>query len=386
MFRPLMVVLFAVLALPVGASAQLTYSHTTLVHGFNDDSVRFVRPNTSGLLGRDMNLKQVQTPSLGGYLSIDDQAANLRPRLFGSHVLAGLSMGGLTSRAAYFGPPISANVSAIITIATPHQGAPIADNASRTTGYLVSIVVDFFDSVIRIFNKPTPGNILNAVAVGLIHGIAREVLTDVVKVHIDAQLGVRSDGLRDIRVGSPTVSRLNGQIDALPHANVYGTIGRRNAAFRLGFSALYNDAGFEPFVRKKNRVKSVVKACRQIAWNIIVRLEVGRVCNQIDNALGSIDGRWAAWTMGAEARIPSATFDGLIPTSRSRYPGTSLSDPVINFPAPQANHMNIQYKREGTDAIVGAMAQVGMERATPPPGGGGGDPPPNPCPPPQLEC
>lgn len=384
MCRRIMVALLAVMAVPVVLAAQLNYTHSTLVHGWNDTEYRFLTPNTPGLLSRDMNLKQVQTPRVDGTLGIYARADILRQHLYGSHVLTGLSMGGLASRAAYDRNPN--NIAAIITIATPHQGAPIADNADRVTTYGANLVVDFFGTVIAIFYKAKHNSILSAVAAGLINDVARSVLTEVVKVHLDQQVGANNQARHDQKTSSPTIAALNSKIDALPHANVYGTIPRRNAVFRLGFSAFYNDAGFEPFVKKKNKVKSVVKACRQIAWNIIVRLEVGRVCNQIDRALGSIDGRWAEWTMGAEARNANATFDGFVPTSRSRYPGSSLTDP-INFHASQTNHMNIQYKREGTDAIVRGMVLVGMERVTPP-DGGGEEPPPeeNQCPPPELVC
>ena len=119
-------------------------------------------------------------------------------------------------------------------------------------------------------------------------------------------------------------------------------------------------------------VKSAVKACRQIGYNIIIRTRVGRACNQVDNAIGSIDDRWAHWTMGPVAKRTGATFDGLIPTSTSQYPGTSLGDPAVNFHASGANHMNIQYTHEGILQTARAMHQIGMD---PPPtsdGGGGG--------------
>lgn len=380
MTRILLSALCAALFFPGSLSAQLNYTHTTLIHGFNDNSYRFRTPNTPGRLGPRVNLKTIQMPDLNGSLSIDAQAVNLRPWLAGSHVLAGLSMGGLTSRAAYF--QNSSNISAIVTIATPHGGAVIADNADRVTGYAANIVVDYINAVIAIFYKPQPGTFLNAVAIALIHGVAKDVMTDIVKRHIDELLGVPTAGRRDIMTSSPTVLALKATGDPLPKANVYGTIGRRNAIFRLGFSAIYNDAGFEPFVRKKNRVKSVVKACRQIAWNMIVRLEVGRVCNQIDGAIGSLDDRWATWTMGPEARHPGATFDGFIPTSRSVYPGTSIAD-ALNFLAPLTNHMNIQYSSNGIDRIARGMLYVDMEvPAAPPP-----EEPPPPCKPePGLPC
>ncbi|MEO7648227.1 MAG: hypothetical protein ABIV11_08340 [Gemmatimonadaceae bacterium] len=353
---------------PADVSAQFPYTHTTLIHGFNDNSTRFRTPNTPGLLSSYVNLKEVQTPSLTGELSIDDQASNLRPYLVGSHVLYGLSMGGLTARSAYFAN--NAGIWGIVTVATPHHGAWIANNATQVTGYIGDVVSDFFLTVYDILYRPQPTTILSAVTVDLFRYVASQYVQIYVRGYLNTQFGTKSRALYDIRVESPTIARLN-VADGVPHANVFGTIGRRNAVFRLAFSSLYRDSEFDSFVRKKNRLKSAAKACRQIGYNIIIRTQVGRACNQVDNIIGSIDDRWAYWTLGPVAKRSPATFDGLIPTSTSRYPGTSLGD-LINFHAVTTNHMNVQYKSEGIAATVRAMFHIGMEQAPTPPDDGSG--------------
>jgi pimeloyl-ACP methyl ester carboxylesterase len=373
MIRQLRLGLLVLAALPAVLSAQLNYGYTTFIHGFNDDSARFTDPNTAGLLSSQINLKTREFPNLGGRLKIVDQAANLYAYVAahpnGPHVLVGHSMGGLTSRSAYFSHP-GGTFAAIITLGTPHQGALIADNATRVTGYIANEVYDFFQSVINIMYRPTPGNILSSAGVGYIQELLHLVLEGKLQTYLNAQFGTQTDGLNDIKTTSQTIGVLRSSNDPLPHANVLGTIGRRNAVFRIAYSWAYRDGDFDSFVHKKNRVKSVVKACRQIGWNFIIRTHVGRICNQVDNALGSIDDRWAFWTMGAaEKRDPNATFDGLISTTESRYPGTSLSDPM-NFHAVAVDHMNLQYNPTGIGAIVQAMHLVGM-----------GDPPPPPPPP-----
>ncbi|MGI8619306.1 MAG: hypothetical protein ACR2L6_09505 [Gemmatimonadaceae bacterium] len=353
---------------PADVSAQLPYTHTTLIHGFNDNSARLTTPNTPGLLSSYVNLKEVQTPSLTGGLSIDNQASNLRPHLVGSHVLYGLSMGGLTSRSAYFAN--NAGISGIVTVATPHHGAWIANNATQVTGYIADVVSDFFLTVYDILYRPQPTTILSAVTVDLFRYVASQYVQIYVRGYLNTQFGAKSAALYDIRVESPTIARLN-VADGVPHANVFGTIGRRNAVFRLAFSSLYRDSEFDSFVRKKNRLKSAAKACRQIGYNIIIRTQVGRACNQVDNIIGSIDDRWAYWTLGPVAKRSPATFDGLIPTSTSRYPGTSLGD-LGNFHAPTTNHMNIQYSPDGIRKTADAMWFIDMERAAAPPSGGSG--------------
>lgn len=357
---------------PAIASAQLNYTHTTLIHGFNDDSLRLTTPNTTGLLSSYVNLKQVQTPSLKGALAIDNQASNLRPYLVGSHVLYGLSLGGLTSRSAYFAN--SSGISGIVTVATPHHGALIANNATQVSGYAADVVSDFFLTVYDILYRPQPTTILSMVTVDLFRYVASQYVQIYVRGYLNTQFGAKSAALYDIRVESPTIARLN-VADGVPHANVFGTIGRRNAVFRLAFSSLYKDSEFDGFVRKKNMLKSAAKACRQIGYNIIIRTQVGRACNQVDNVIGSIDDRWAYWTLGPVAKRSPATFDGLIPTSTSRYPGTSLGD-LLNFHAVTTNHMNIQYYDIGIRRTAEAMLQIGMDRAPTAPddgsGGGGG--------------
>jgi pimeloyl-ACP methyl ester carboxylesterase len=370
MIRQLRLGLLVLAALPGVLSAQLNYGYTTFIHGFNDDSARFTDPNTAGLLSAQINLKTPEFPTLGGALSIDSQAAHLYTKVGGDpngpHVLVGHSMGGLTSRSAYFSHP--GTFAAIITLGTPHQGALIADNATRVTGYIANEVTDFFQSVINIMYRPTPGNILSAAGVGYIQDLLHLVMEGKLQAYLNGQFGTQTAGLNDIKTSSPTIARLKGSSDPLPHATVLGTIGRRNAVFRLAFSWAYRDADFDGFVHKKNVVKSVVKACRQIGWNFIIRTQVGRICNQVDNALGSIDDRWAFWTMGAaEKRDANATFDGLISTTESRYPGTSLTDPLLNFQAATVDHMNLQYHPTGIHEIVLAMKRVGMADPPPPP-------------------
>lgn len=378
MLRQFRLGLLAIAIWPAMLTAQLTYEYTTFVHGFNDNRNRFITPNTAGLLSSRVNLKTPLAPNLTGTLSINDQASNLFTFASGNpngpHVLVGHSMGGLTSRSAYFSHP-GGTFSAIISMGTPHEGAPIADNATRATGYITNEVSDFFANVIEILYRPNPSTILSAIAVAAIDYLATSVFESKLQAYLNNQFGTQSPALNDIKTTSPTIASLKASTDPLPHANVLGTIGRRNAIFRIAHSWAYRDQDFDSNIRKKNMVKSVVKACRQLAWNFIVRTHVGRICNQVDNAIGSIDDRWAHWTMGpTEKRNPNAKFDGLIPTSRSRYPGTSLSDPLVNFTAVTVNHMNIQYHSTGIGKVAEAMQRVGM-----------GDPPPPPPPPGTIE-
>jgi pimeloyl-ACP methyl ester carboxylesterase len=365
MIRYLHLAFMAVALFSSVARAQLDY---------HDNSNRFKTPNTAGLLSAQVNVKTPWFPDPNGSQTIYNQADAVynsllaAPGALGHHVLVGHSMGGLTSRSSYLRHPQPGVFSAIITVGTPHQGAPIADNALVLAGFLVDQVTDFFQSLINIQNRATPGNILSQAIVNLIQSWVRDVFSDRVLAFLVQEFGLKDDAMRDIRTSSSSIASLNSSFDALPHANVYGTIGRRNAVFRVITSFFYNDGSFDSWMHTKNKIKSAVKACRQIGWNMIIRTHVGRICNQVDNGIGSIDDRWAFFTMGsAEKRDPNATFDGLVPTSHTRYPGTSLADPSINFKAITSNHMNLQYSPPGIGQIALAGRQVGMDPPPPPP-------------------
>jgi hypothetical protein len=74
----------------------------------------------------------------------------------------------------------------------------------------------------------------------------------------------------------------------------------------------------------------------------------------------------------AEKRDPNKTFDGLVGTSHSVYPGESLSNPNVHFLAQTVNHLNIQYNPIGIDRIANAMRTIRMELPPPPPPPPGG--------------
>ena len=179
MIRHLRNGLLAVAVFPLAAFAQLQYTTTDFVHGLHDTKDRFQHPNTAGLLSNRINLKILEFPNPDGTLGINAQAEQVFATLIGQgHVLVGHSMGGLTSRATYLNHPDPGKITGIITLTTPHEGAPIADNALIAAGYVVDQVTDFFQQLIAIGYRPTPGNILSAAAVDLIQSLMRDVVNN----------------------------------------------------------------------------------------------------------------------------------------------------------------------------------------------------------------
>ena len=73
-------------------------------------------------------------------------------------------------------------------------------------------------------------------------------------------------------------------------------------------------------------------------------------------AINRVDDRWAVW---ANAGATSG-FDGVVSNSRTVYPGSSFSDPSLNFAAYMADHLNLTYNPAAVVQITNAMLAVGM--------------------------
>src|SRR5437868_13576530 len=96
MIRHLRNGLLAVAAFPAAAFAQLQYNYTDFVNGLHDDSSRFTRPNTAGLLSYQVDLKTPRFPNPDTTGSINTQADQLFSVLTGqAPVLVRHSMVGL---------------------------------------------------------------------------------------------------------------------------------------------------------------------------------------------------------------------------------------------------------------------------------------------------
>lgn len=357
MLRTLIGSMVLVALAAVDGRAQLAYDGTSFMHGFHDGPYRWTWHDSPGILQRDVDLRDVDLPWLNGDASVVNQASELRNDgwLYNNRVLTALSMGGLVAREAYLQNP--ANIAGIVTAGTPHHGAPIADVAQRVSYSSARGLADYTSVLIDLVYSPASG--LGSMVFALFIEVVERNLTEIIRSEISDRFALETPALQDLKTTSPAIARLSSTQDQAPHASVYGVIPRRNAIFRTLYSSANMDHKFWNHMRAKNQLKSVVKACRQVLYNIIIRTSLGRLCNKSDRALGSIDGRWAAWTFG---NTPGTASDGLIPAERTRYPGTSLSNATVNFRADGANHFDLQYHPEGTGKIVAAMLEIRMRR------------------------
>ncbi|MEX1186630.1 MAG: alpha/beta fold hydrolase [Gemmatimonadaceae bacterium] len=343
------------------AQAQLAYDRTVFLHGGNGTPNTWLAGSTPTRLAATIVLgtNSYRVPDLLGKFSVASQSARLRDSLNvyqGLNVLIAHSMGGLVARTAYINN--SANIAGIVTVASPHQGMPLANNFV----------------LIKAFALDAQRRVQDAwFAIGQMTGYISYIIAgsrlplDQITQFIE---GAESDALYDLKVGSTTILNLNGYTSDQPsRANVYGTIPHQNAVFRMGLSSQGSDAEFAQFVKDRNTLVTVFQTCKFIGYITIIGHVAGRQCSYARKMLRRVDDRWGRYatmieTQGTNYQRP---FDGLVPNERSVYPGLSFSDRRLNFQANMANHSNITYSSVGVQQIANAMAAIGMQVVQPPP-------------------
>jgi len=360
------------LAAPAAAQQpQLSgYDRTLFIHGFNDTPCRWQTFYSSdcgfakrvdapdSIRKRNVSLKQVELPWLSSREVVATQASQLNSWFLssGNHdVLVALSMGGVVSRYAYFNGAPAGSVRGIVTIASPHQGAPIAQALPSVHSY-VRMMFRRMDSSILGFS--IFGNVFVRYVAGTILGeiFIHYWLDD----KLELRLGSGTPAMQDLRLDSRTILDYKDRADGLPHANVYGTVDRQYAWLRLIYASKFKDDEAENAVHNLKKTRNVLKSCEKIGWFMVVTIGVARACRAAGHTIDEFDDQWRSWTNGPDGK--NADFDGFIPNVRQRYPGTALTSPG-NFRAMGVNHMNIQYARAGTEQIAQAMRWIGMDRA-----------------------
>lgn len=358
------------LAIPAGAQ-QVQYDGTFFLHGINDNSARWTTKASPDRIASQVDLGQYRaTPDLAGYETVAYQAKQLKNGIFPSYdatyplkksVFAGLSMGGMVARDVLLDPDPSvsapSHVGGIITIASPHRGAPIAENATKIDFFFTgeSIVEGYFDTMNARLNGAAPS--LSGIVGSLLRAFAADVVLNTVKRLIVNRFGLNNAAAKDLRPSSGTIARLKDATDNVPHANVIGIIPKRDAVYRVASGALYSDG--ESLIHRKNQIKSITKACTQIFYNAVVKTGLGRKCHALDKFIGSVDDRWNDWTHGPNKSTP---FDGFIPKDYTVYPGLAEGDPRY-IQVQGENHMTIQFRQPGIDKISEAMIAIGMRPA-----------------------
>jgi hypothetical protein len=373
---------------PVSAlRAQLSYDHTTFLHGYASDSTIWttayadVQSAPPAYLSRGISLMYVGYPNLNNSLRYTGQVGNLVHylRAGGQHVLVAHSLGSLVARGAYLdSTAIRPDVSAIIAVTAPHQGAPLADNFPTLRSYLrdmqrrIQDAVSGFNVANLIYDFvyvaiPLPYR-LNGLGPALFGVLLWAVNGTSIDLNNIDQFGA-APAFADLSPGSPVVSHLNSRFDdgSIPRANIYAVIPFRNAALRLMKSLTDDDASYDHLVTTRNLAQEFFSSCKWAGYVIVVTWTSGRRCAYARKTLGRLDERWAKYVNGADAygNARYVPFDGVVPNERSHYPSTN--GVAFEVQVPLVNHINVYKTRSGLDQIAEAMRVLRMQQVQGPP-------------------
>jgi len=368
--------------LPSPIAAQ-EYTHTTFLNGFASDSLIWERayydPQTTVpnyLRQQGLDLRTVDNPNVNDSLTYSQSLERIAPRLgSGYRVFVGHSMGALIARGLYIRhPELRPNFAAIVAVAGPHEGVPLAVNANEAVRFFEDVqrrvnaaitVVQIQAAIIATIGFFTPG------LTSTIWAVTTLVLNSTQQAQISLdnvdQLP-RLPALADLAPDSTTIQSLTRYDDQnLPRANFFGTIPIKDAVFRLKASADDKDYKFHGYVDDKNNAIAVFKACKYIGYATIIFSGAGRKCAYAVKVLKRIDGRWARYVNGVDSRgnplyIP---FDGAVPNQRQVYPSNTTLAYANRIDG--LNHWNIYKTRAGLSELATALRRVGVRDAGPPP-------------------
>ncbi len=366
----------AFLGVSSDCSSQTPYDHTTFLNGFASDSLIWrtgyqdlAGQTTPGYLGNSIILKTPIYPNVNDSLTYSQQIARILPVFSGGqHIIVAHSLGSLVGRGLYINnPTVRPNVTGIITLVAPHQGAPIAQNGGealrffadverRVNGAITLIRIDAV--VLDILGWFTPG----AHWLMLIGNIILVKTSSQTLTLGNVGAALMAPALPSLIPGSPTVQSLNNNFadGSLPRANIYATIPHYRAVIRLASSFGDQDANFNQNVDKFNKGIADFKVCKYVAYATIVFSSTGRACAYAVKVLKRVDGRWVGYVNGWDAygNPKDVPFDGIVPNEKSNYPTTNGL--AYNANVVGLNHINVYKTRLGLDQVVTGMRRIGM--------------------------
>jgi pimeloyl-ACP methyl ester carboxylesterase len=245
------------------------YDATTFVPGLGASASFWTRRNTIGNLGQVVVLKDVRNANPYTLGSIADQSWQVRAYYAssGRNVYVGHSLGGLVGRHAAFAEP--GRAAGILTVASPHRGAPIADNAPAVVNYFAATAVSVAAAFVHGLLGVTAGSVPDAVAHGLLEAVVIWWLRNTFPVSAPA--------VSDVTTFSPAVAALN-RPDDFPHASVYGVIDRRLAWMKTALSAANKDESFPTWEKVYKATVNIFRGCAILGFFAIVRPDRGWQC------------------------------------------------------------------------------------------------------------
>jgi predicted alpha/beta hydrolase family esterase len=318
-----------VTALLLCAPQLQAQSYTTFVPGLGESQLVWTRLNSIGQLQQQVLLPTPKQPTISTTLAVDIQSTQLRNHMAGhpgQHVLIGHSMGGVVLRNAFFDN--QSQVWGMLTVATPHNGALVADNGEQLQSYAVSVLNAVRSPVVTVGS-----------AFGMIDTLRRAIENEFnnVEVMLTQRMPINTGAANDAKTSSTAIANNRDRLDNIPHATVYGTIPKGNAWLKVTVGATYgNTDRYADASRALLVGKGVLKSCANVRKYVILYWwSLAKKCARGYNALNTFDDGWARYTAN---RAPS---DGWIVNTSSAYPGTTLSNGSINRQVNGVDHNSL---------------------------------------------
>lgn len=184
--------------------------HVVYQHGFCSDASVFFAFNKR--LARDIAIERARAFSLESTDRVVSQASELTSRVRGKqarpHLFIGHSQGGLVSRRV--GQTAPELVAGVITIGTPHWGAPLADLGPEAIGQALAAAI-----------------ISDYCFVAALCEMVSDVLGELISRRNTFGLDALAPSLPDLRQMSPLQQQLNSTYEVFPRASVATTIPNR---------------------------------------------------------------------------------------------------------------------------------------------------------------
>lgn len=385
-FRVLLVASVLSIGTQVLSAQRLQQTHTAFLHGFASSDAIWTTPfpglgNLSVIdyLSQHLDLREVWHPSFPGIEpTFPTEWTSVRSSIIakgGRHALVGHSVGGMVARYAYFADGDAAarpNIAGIVTLATPHQGAILADSALKMGAFINDLNRRIDDA------KPylEVAAVIVATAVGGTIGIlvasnnrpqppaAGSSGADLLRTAVLPALQTTSSAVQALNANGPDA--------AIPRANIVARLDN-NKFMPLKVLAGATGESEKHVIDNFQKARSWFHGCKIFYYATILGTPAGRKCGWAERVMGRLDETWQRYSngstpvviLGRVIHVPrNIPTDGVVPNERSLYPFRTAGQFFFEMlPAVGTSHMSVYKTEIGAGLIRDALVNAGMEAA-----------------------
>lgn len=388
----------------IAAAQYIDYANTGLIHGFGSGAAMWTTPRPAlydmspqQYLATRVNLESAWRPNWKDSIPFATQWQNVRDSIAnrsGGHILVGHSTGGLVARYAYLngGQSIRDQSRAILTVASPHQGAILADSAAQLGAFAHDLKKKIDAATPHV--KYTLALVATAFGTALagssggVAGFMAVMFRNFPSITNPSQL-LEVATLPALRTTSPEVNTLNNSANfdaGIPRANIIGRLDN-NKFMPLKLMAAFRNITEQAQISEFQKARSAFNTCKNVLAFLILGLPSAIVCSDAERMMGRVDETWQRYSSGSSPqqvcgqvwdqfgphqrcwmeqrpRLNLPT-DGVVPNERSLFPSRNAGEFLQAEPV-NANHMTVYRVLEGANRVADAML-VGLRMKPPPP-------------------